>query len=156
MDEKLLREMVQRMVEEILEEGSKRDAYINSIIDAFKGAFSEFCKARYAEVNESQRRIGKLGTAVGWDREANSRILFDVVPAMRRRLKSGDRHKAFLEAIDEFRDLVPSYLKYARGKIAESFGIRDEDMIDPSDEVTFEDFFIRMENLFDEQVTSQS
>jgi hypothetical protein len=143
-----LRDAVKLMVEELLDEGSKRDSYINRVVDGLKGPYSEYMKARYAELNEQFRQKAGKGTADGWDREADER-LFDLKFDLARRLKNGDKRKAFDEAIDEFHDLVPLIIKRSCAHVASSFGLDERQMIDPPDSVT-DDFFARVESLFDE------
>ena len=147
---KELREIVSLMVEELLDESNRRDDYINRIVDGLKGPYGEYMKARYAELNTSQRKKAGKGTTEGWDRETRDR-LFDLSFAFARRLKSGDRRKAFLEAVDEFRDLVPFFVRHSCAHVAECFGLDESQMIDPSDAVT-DDFFATVEKLFDETV----
>jgi len=147
-----LREIINRMVEEILDESNRRDDYVNRIVDGLKGPYGEYMKARYAELNTSQRKKAGKGTTQGWDREAKER-LFDLSFAFARRLKSGDRRKAFLEALDEFRDLVPFFVRHSCSYVAKCFGLDESQMIDPSDVVT-DDFFANVEKLFDEMVKS--
>lgn len=148
-----LREIVKQMVEDALDEGSRRDDYINRLVDSIEGAFSEYAKARYAEINATSRQKAGPGTVQGWDREASERIVFDVVPAMRRRLKVGDKKRAFDEAVDEFRDLAPLYLRAAKHKVATSFKVDEGTLVDPPDAVT-DEFFAKLENMFEELTQS--
>ena len=148
-DKKMLREIVEQMVEQCLDEAIRRDMYIERVIDVAKGAMGEYFKARYAEANGPRRRSGVLGTQQGWDREVDHRIQFNFKQAVGRTLKGGDRRKAKDEAMSDLRAMVPSFLAYARIKVAEAFGIDPDDMVDPTDDPT-DEFFSRLENAFDE------
>jgi hypothetical protein len=144
-----LREVIRQMVESILDEGGRRDAYIDRLVDAMKGAFGEYAKARYAETNVALRRKAGRGTVEGWDRETEDRLVYDVTSAMARRLKTRDKKKAFEEACAELRELVPHYLRAAKRKVAATFEVDEDRLSDPPDAVT-DEFFARLNNLFDE------
>lgn len=145
----LIREIVERMVEELLDEALRRDDYINSLVNDAKGAMGEYFKARYAEVNAANRRIGREGTAEGWDGEVERLLTYGFFSTAATRMRGGDPHKAFEQVVAMLRSLVPKYLMWARKQVSKDYGIPNNKMLDPLDSST-DEFFARLENLFNE------
>jgi len=144
---KELREIVQRMVEEILDEAIRRQDYVEGLIDSASGAMGEYFKARYAEANDSKRAKAGKGTRQGWDREVSGRLRFNFANATDKTFK-GDPHLAFREAEVELRRAVPRYLEWAKKHVAEAFKLNPDLMEDPSDAST-DEFFAKLKNVFD-------
>lgn len=144
-----LRALVSQLVEEFLEEAFTREMYVDRLVNAAKGAMGEYFKARYAEVNADRRLGGREGTMEGWDREVDNHFTYNVLYAITSNIKSGDRRKAFDQALASLRRLVPAYLRAAKRHVAESFLTPERELDDPSDQAT-DEFFARLENLFDE------
>lgn len=151
--EKDLREIVQHMVEAALDEALRRDDYVNRLVSAAAGIMGEYFKARFAGVNSVRRRHGVLGTEEGWDKEARQRLEYNFKQAVRKRI-TGDKRKAFDEALDELRDEVTSTLAWARAKVAEAFGLEEADMSEPLEDPA-EELFAMLVNAFDEETEAQ-
>jgi hypothetical protein len=149
MNPKELRETITVIVEELLDEAVRRDAYIEGLVNSAKGALGEYFKARYAEVNTSQRRGGFAGTREGWDREVENLLGYNFFQAASKDLKGGEAQRAFEQAILSLRKLVPTYLRLAKKHVAESFAIPLDAMLDPSDSST-DEFFAMLVNMFDD------
>ncbi len=79
--------LLKEYVEELINEAVKRDRYVEDALNALKGAFGEYLKARYAEANPARK--GVLGTMEGWDKEATKLLKFNLRNAVTRRMKGG-------------------------------------------------------------------
>lgn len=146
---KTLREIVRSMLEELLDEALRRDDYINSLVNDAKGALGEYFKARYAEANAASRRVGREGTAEGWDGEAERLLTYGFFMTAATRMRGGDPRKAFEQVVATLRPFVPKYMMWARKQVSKDFGIPERELSDPPDAAT-DEFFARLENLFDE------
>ena len=142
-----LHEIIQKIVEEILDEAIRRQDYVEGLVNNASGAMGEYFKARYAQANATKRAKAGKGTQQGWDREASSRLHFNFANAADKTFK-GDPQLAFAEAEIELRKMVPRYLNWAKEHVAEAFRLNPNSMEDPTDAST-DEFFATLKNKFD-------
>ena len=148
MDSNDLRALIAEVARQILEEAVARDKQVNDLFNAAKGAMGEYFKARYAEANAHLPRYGVKGTVEGWDKEASNLVRFRFTQVATRRARGYNPRSAFDEAMEDLRDLIPSYLEWAKEEVATDFRINVDKMVDPLDSAT-DEFFAALANAFD-------
>jgi len=133
------------MVEELLDEATYRKDYVNELFYAMKGAIGEYYKARFAEANGDPNPL----TREYWDRETDR--LFRARFHQRVVVKtkgSFDVRKAFDEAMEDLRDVIPSELEESGREFAEDFGLDFKKLEYPPDSAT-DEFLARCHNEFE-------
>lgn len=144
-DEAQLKKLVERVVEELLDEALTRSSFVESVYNVLRGAVGEYFKARYAEAN------GDPDPALRehWDEEVDEhfRYKFDVIVKKKHRGKY-DPQKAFAEAMEELETAIPAELGRSAREFAKDFGIRVNALVDPPDSVT-DEFYARCWNEFE-------
>lgn len=145
-DEKL-RELVEQMVGEILDEATHRKEYVERIADCLGGALGEYLKARYVANNGFEHDA----ETVHWDKEVDEHFMFRFARLVGLKTKGKfDPKKAFVEAMNDLSTLTPNYLIWARRKVAEvgKFGLDERTMSDVPDS-DVDEFYARCWNEFE-------
>lgn len=140
-----LRELVQRVVDELLDEALTRNAFVEDVCNVLRGAIGEYFKARYAEANGDPDPDLRRH----WSEEVDEhfRYRFDVVVKKKHRGRY-DPTKAFAEAMEDLRSAVPAELGRSAREFAKDFGRRVNTLVDPPDSAT-DEFYARCWNEFE-------
>lgn len=145
-DEKL-RELVEQIVGEILDEATHRKEYVERITDCLSGVLGEHLKARYAANNGFDHDA----ETIHWDKEVDEHFMFRFARLVSLKTKGKfDPKKAFAEAMEDLAALTPNYLAWAKRKVAEvkSFKLDERTMVEVPDS-DVDEFYARCWNEFE-------
>ena len=141
---KALREIVLRMVEDILEEKFGRRDYIDDLCHVMDGALGEEYKLAYAVENG----LATEQDVADWKKEVDDLLRTEFKRCAQAPENGFKRRRAFVAALSNSRGEAHKMLTLAKYQVAKKFDVRAKDLVDPSDDVT-DEFFARLENEFD-------
>jgi len=147
MEDRELRELVARLVGEILDEATERKDYVEAVFNVMLGALGEHFKARYAEANGDP----DPALRAHWDAEVDAHFMFRFDAVVGRRKKGTfDPRKAFDEAMEDLRDAVPRELRRSAHEFAKDFKLDPKALVPPPDSAT-DEFLARCQNEFEQR-----